>query len=42
MSSYNNLHYNVDTWYDWLNDTSVNRLFYAYLSCIEEFPDDYE
>ena len=42
MNKYTDIHYNVDRWYDWLNDTLVDQFFYAYLSLIEEYPDDYE
>ena len=42
MSKYSKLHYNVNHWYDWLNDTKNNRTYYALLSCFAEFPDDYE
>ena len=58
MTDYTQLHYNVDNWYDYLNDvfSSIQpdvfcggshyprfaQYFYTYLSCIEEFSDDYE
>jgi hypothetical protein len=57
MTDYTQLHYNVDTWYDSLNDAWSHKepdtfgydhfprfmqYAYAYLSCIEEFSDDYE
>lgn len=55
MSDYTQLHYNVDQWYDSLNDAHTHardnkgvsyprfhQYMYAYLSCIEEFSDDYE
>ena len=57
MTNYTQLHYNVDQWYDSINDvhehsspdafgdshvSRFNQYMYAYLSCIEEFSDDYE
>ena len=53
MTDYTQLHYNVDSWYDYLNDShdhvgndeyssKWNRYVYTYLSCISEFPDDHE
>ena len=57
MTDYTQLHYNVDSWYDYLNDSyehskpdasgdshcpRFNQYIYCYLSCINEFPEDYE
>ena len=49
MTDYTQLHYNVDTWYDSLNDvwehshhSRFMQYAYAYLSCLEEFSDDHE
>ena len=54
MTNYTELHYNVDSWYESINianqfvsskiaDTSkCHQYLYAMLSCISEFPDDYE
>ena len=43
MTTYNQLHYNVDQWYDSLNDTHTHELhhaFYDYIQAINE--EDYD
>ena len=54
MTDYTQLHYNVDNWYESINvalefasskiadSSKCNQYMYAMLSCISEFPEDYE